>query len=72
MELLFFLHLIPQHHELNLPNYLMVEEKTGFEVFRMKPEGKMPLSLSSEWILGSFLEITRLDEEEDLVETAFR
>jgi hypothetical protein len=49
----------------------MVEEKTGFKVPHLKPEGKTPLSPTSEWILGSCLEITELDEEEDLAETTF-
>jgi hypothetical protein len=40
----------------------MVEEKTRFEVPHLKLEGKTPLSPTPEWIMGSCLEITELDE----------
>ena len=71
LEIIFFLDPTPQHHKPNTPKNLMVGEKNGFEVPHLRPKGKMPLSLASEWILNKILEIMELDEEEDLVETFF-
>ena len=51
---------------------MMVEGKTEFKVSHLKLEGKTPLSSTSEWILGSCLEIIELDEEDDLAETIFQ
>jgi hypothetical protein len=71
MELICFLDPIPQHHQLDLPINTMDAENTGFKFPHLRPEGNMPLSMTSEGILGASIEITKLDEEEDLAEITF-